>query len=226
MSRLAPVVYFLVLPLPWSLRRLALKTIFGFKIDKTAFISRFALILPTRLEMGPGSSIGSFTVCKGLELMRLDERALVGPLNWITAFPVGTASPHFELDPDRKAHLIMERHACITSRQHIDCTDEVRLGAFSTLAGYRTQILTHSIDLIESRQRCNPVQIGSYCFVGTCCVLMGGSSLPDRSVLGANSLLASRLETPGYLYAGVPARAIRPMDPEAKYFSRTAGFVY
>ncbi len=225
MSKLAMLAFAVAAPLPWRLRRMVLKAACGFVIHRTAFISRFALVLPSRLEMGPNSHIGALTFCKGAELLRLDEYGFIGPLNWITAFPLGTGGRHFELDPERKPHLIVERHAAITSRHLIDCTDEVKIGAFTTFAGFRSQILTHSIDLNQSRQRCKPVHIGHHCFVGTGCVLLGGSSLPDCSVLGAHSLLASRHETSGYFYGGVPAKLIKPIDPEAKYFSRTAGFV-
>jgi hypothetical protein len=225
MSKLAILAFAVAAPFPWRLRRLILQAACGFVIHKTAFISRFALVLPSRLEMGPNSHIGALTVCKGLELLRLDEYGFMGPLNWIFAFPLGTTSRHFELDPERKPHLIVERHAAITSRHIIDCTDEVKIGAFTTFAGFRSQILTHSIDLNQSRQRCEPVHIGHHCFVGTGCVFLAGSSLPDCSVLGAHSVLAERFETPGCIYGGVPAKRIKPIEPEAKYFSRTSGFV-
>ena len=226
MSKLAIFAFAVAAPFPWRLRRLILQAMCGFVIHKTAFISRFALVSSSRLEMEPGSYIGPLTVCKGLALLRLGEHARIGPLNWISAFPVGTTSRHFELDPERKPHLIVERHAAITNRHLIDCTDEVEIGAFTTFAGFRSQILTHSIDLNQSRQRCKPVRIGHHCFVGTSCVLLGGSSLPDCSVLGAHSLLAARLETPGWLYAGVPARPIKLVDLEAAYFSRHTGYVW
>lgn len=225
MSKLAIFAFAVAAPFPWRLRRLILQAMCGFVIHKTAFISRFALLSSSRLEMGPNSRIGPLTLCKGLELLRLDEYGFIGPLNWIAAFPLGTTSRHFDLDPERKPRLIVERHAFITSRHLIDCTDEVKIGAFTTFAGFRSQILTHSIDLNQSRQRCKPVHIGHHCFVGTGCVLLAGSSLPDCSVLGAHSLLNSRHETPGHLYGGVPAKLIKPIEPEAKYFSRTAGFV-
>jgi len=226
MSKLALIVCCAIVPLPWSLRRIILQVVCGFRIHNTAFISRFALVLPNRLEMGPKSYIGPGNVCKGMQLLRLDDFGYIGAFNWITAFPLGTGSKHFELDPQRKPQLIVEQHAAITNRHIIDCTDEITIGAFSTFAGFRSQILTHSIDLNESRQRCRPVHIGHHCFVGTGCVLLGGSSLPDRSVLGAHSLLTSRLEAPGYLYGGTPAKAIKPVDDGAGYFSRTAGFVW
>jgi acetyltransferase-like isoleucine patch superfamily enzyme len=225
MSKLAMLVSFIAAPLPWSLRRLLLQSLCGFKIHRTAFISRFALMVPFHLEVGPRGYIGPFTVCKGLSLLRLEESGFIGPFNWITAFPLGTKSKHFELNPERKPQLTIERHAAITNRHIIDCTDEVFIGAFSTFAGFRSQILTHSIELKESRQRCNPVRIGAHCFVGTCCVLLGGSVLPDRCVLGAHSMLGSRLETPGYVYGGVPAKPIKPIDPDDKYFLRDTGYV-
>ena len=225
MSKLAMLAFVCAAPLPWRLRRLALQAMCGFAIHKTAHISRLALVLSARLEMGPGSYIGPFTVCKGLELLRLEEYGFIGPFNWITAFPLGTRSRHFELDPGRKPQLIVERHAAITNRHIIDCTDEVTIGAFSTFAGFRSQILTHSIDLKESRQRSKSVHIGHHCFVGTGCVLLSGSALPDCSVLGAHSLLASRLETPGFVYAGNPAKPIKLVEPDAKYFFRDTGYV-
>jgi acetyltransferase-like isoleucine patch superfamily enzyme len=225
MSKLAVLVSVIATPLPWSLRRLLLEKICGFKIHKTAFISRFALVAPYHLEAGFRAYIGPFTVCKGLSLLRLEECGFIGPFNWITAFPIGSKSQHFELNPERKPQLIVEQHAAITNRHIIDCTDEVSIGAFSTFAGFRSQILTHSIDLKESRQRCKPVRIGHHCFVGTSCVLLGGSVLPDRSVLGAHSMLASRLEMPGYIYGGVPAKPIKPIEPDDRYFLRDTGYV-
>lgn len=225
MSKLALFVYVVIAPLPWSLRRIVLQTALKFTIHKTALISRFALILPSRLEMGPKAYIGPLTVCKGLDLLQLEESGRIGSLNWITAFPLRTKSQHFALDPDRKPNLIVGRHAAITHRHLIDCTDEVAIGAFSTFAGFRSQILTHNIDLNQARQRCKPVHIGHHCFVGTACVILGGGVLPDCSVLGAHSLLATRLEFPGYLYAGVPAQPVKQVDPDAAYFSRDTGYV-
>jgi len=225
MSKLVVLVYLFAVPLPWFLRRWVLQAFCGFVVHKTARISRLALIVPKRLEMGPGASIGAFTVCKGLELLRLEEFGFIGPFNWITAYPLGMKTGHFDLDPGRKPHLVVERHAAITYRHIIDCTDEVTIGAFSTFAGFRSQILTHSIDLVESRQRCKPVRIGRYCFVGTGCVLLGGSALPDCSVLAASSMLSSCFETPATLYGGVPAKLIKPIEQDSKYFARETGFV-
>ena len=101
------------------------------------------------------------------------------------------------------------------------------IGAFTTFAGFQSQILSHSIDLAASRQSSQPVTIGEYCFVGTNCVLLGGAVLPDRSVLGAKSLLNKAFTDTGYLYGGVPAKPLQPLPvADTAYFHREVGMVY
>jgi hypothetical protein len=45
-------------------------------------------------------------------------------------------------------------------------------------------------------------------------------------VLGAKSLLNKAYSEPLHLYAGVPARPIKPLPADWKYFQRTDQFVY
>ncbi len=111
---------------------------------------------------------------------QIDRTARIGRGNWITGFPLG-GTRHFLHEPDRAPELHVGTHAAITNRHLIDCTNRVHLGAFSTFAGFRSQILTHSIDLGSCRQSSAPVRIGRYCFVGTGCTLLAASSLPDFS---------------------------------------------
>ena len=175
--------------------------------------------------MGPHSRIGHLTVCKGMKRLQLQEHALIGRGNWISGFPK-MASRHFAHQPDREPALTVGRHAAITNRHLIDCTASVTVGAFATMAGFGSQILTHSIDLEHNRQTSAPVRIGDYSFVGTNCVLLGGSALPDYSVLGAKALLNHAYEEPYHLYAGVPARSVKQLPRDWKYFERTEGFVF
>ncbi|HEX4638427.1 MAG TPA: hypothetical protein VH170_02970, partial [Chthoniobacterales bacterium] len=143
---------------------------------------------------------------------------------WITGFPLGD-SPHFAAEKDRQPELIVGLHAAITHRHFIDCTDSVTIGDFSTFAGVQSQIMTHSIDLERNCQASSPVRIGKYCFVGTNCVLLGGSMLPDFSVLGAKSLLNKAFNESYQLYGGVPAKPLKKLSPDCKYFLRREGHV-
>ncbi|MEJ1964423.1 MAG: acyltransferase [Gammaproteobacteria bacterium] len=179
---------------------------------------------PQQAGDGPHSSIGHLTVCKGLELLAIGEHSIIGRLNWISAYPLGQP-PHFAHMTDRKPQLLIGEHAAITHRHIIDCTEEVVIGAYATVAGYRSQILTHSIDLRECRQHAQPVRIGRYTFIGTACTILGGSAVPDYSVVAANALLNKAHEERYRLYAGVPAKAVSELDPGMKYFSRGTGFI-
>jgi acetyltransferase-like isoleucine patch superfamily enzyme len=215
---------FLSLLLPWELRRSFLEKQFGYSIHPSSRIG-FAWIFPRRLVMEEGSRIGDLTLCKNIDLLHLGAHAVVGQLNWITGFPSGP-SRHFAHLPDRQPELIVETHAGISSRHFIDCTARIRIGAFATIGGFRSQLLTHTIDLAAGRQTAEPIDIGEYSFTGTNSVMLGGSALPHHSVLGAQSLLNKKWDEPYRLYAGVPAKPVKELSPEMEYFRRVEGFVW
>ena len=214
----------LSLLLPWKLRRSFLENQFGYSIHPSSRIG-FAWIFPRRLVMEEKSRIGHLTFCKNIDLLHLGAHAIVGQLNWITGFPSGP-SRHFAHQPERQPELIVERHAGISSRHLIDCTARVRIGAFATIGGFRSQLLTHSIDFNAGRQTAEPIEIGEYSFTGTNSVVLGGSVLPHHSVLGAQSLLNKKWDEPYRLYAGVPAKPVKELSPEMEYFRRSEGFVW
>ena len=214
----------LSLLLPWGLRREFLEKQFGYSIHPSSRIG-IAWIFPQKLVMEEGSRIGHLTLCKNIDLLHLGAHAIIGQLNWITGFPSGP-SKHFAHLPDRRPELIVETHAGISSRHLIDCTARVRIGAFATIGGFRSQLLTHTIDLAAGRQTAEPIEIGEYCFTGTNSVMLGGSVLPHHSVLGAQSLLNKKWEDPYRLYAGVPAKPIKELSAEMEYFRRAEGFVW
>jgi acyl-[acyl carrier protein]--UDP-N-acetylglucosamine O-acyltransferase len=209
--------------LPWMAKRWLLQVFFGYKIDPTAHIG-MSWVFPRFLIMEANSKIGNLTVCKSLDLIHLQDSAIIGNGNWITGLP---SSPieFFGDHNERKPHLIVGKHSAITSRHFIDCSDAVIIGNFSTIAGFNSQILSHSISLEMCKQTAAPVTIGDYCFVGTNCVLLQDSALPDYSVLGAKSLLNKKYLKSHILYAGVPARAVKYLPKEYLYFSRTTGYV-
>lgn len=209
--------------LPWKLRRALLQRLLGYELHPTARIG-VAWVYPRRLVMKAGTSIGHLTVVRDLQLLEMAEHASIGRLNWISAYPLARP-PHFMHLAQRAPELIVGAHSAITNRHILDCTERVRIGRFATFAGFRSQILTHSIDLQRCRQHAMPIEIGDYCFIGTACTLLGGAVLPHHCVLGANSLLSKPMAQPYMLYGGAPAVAIRPMAEEAGYFQRTTGFV-
>ncbi|MGI8638018.1 MAG: acyltransferase [Segetibacter sp.] len=210
---------------PWSIRRVLLNKLFGYKIDKKARIG-LAWVFPKELSMAAGAKIDHFTAAIHLDRIQMGPSTIIGRSNWITGFPTNSASPHFKHQTDRKAQLILLENAAITKNHHIDCTNSIHIGRFATIAGYNSQLLTHSINVSENRQDSAPIYIGDYTFLGTNVVVLGGSVLPDYCVLGAKSLLNKNYTKSWTLYGGVPAREIQEIPTDSKYFSRTEGFVY
>lgn len=208
---------------PWKLRKVFLEFIFNYKIHPNSRIG-YSVVLAKNLEMNEHCRIGHLTLIKGLDLVYMDKNSRIGNLNWITAFPTTPKSDHFS-DVVRKPQLTLLEHSAITNRHLIDCTDSVSIGRFSTFAGFRSQILTHSIKLSEARQRCTPVKIGDYCFVGTGSIFLPGTSLPSFSVLSAGSVLTKSFNQEYFLYTGNPAIPSRAMPKTHAYFSRENGFI-
>lgn len=212
----------IVMPLPSILRTRLLALLPGYRIEPGARVG-FAFVCVPRLSMGRGASIGALTIARHVEIV-LGAHAAIGRGCWITGYPRnGTGS--FSHVTTRDPRLIIGDHACITHRHVVDCTDLVEIGQFTTVAGWGSQLVTHGIDYVACRQHCQPIRIGSYCIVGTASVILGGAVVPERCVVGAKALVGKDLGNPGWLYAGVPARPVKKLDPGAAYFSRATGEV-
>jgi len=211
--------------MPWFLKRHLLQTFFGYKLHPTAFIG-LSWIFPQHLIMDAHSKIGHLNAAVHLDKIKLGAYSSVGRSNWITGFASGTASKHFQHQSERRSTLELGAHSAITKNHHLDCTNSLTIGKFTTIAGYQSQFLTHSIDVFTNRQDSQPIIIGSYCFVSTNVSVLGGSVLPDYSVLGAKSLLNKKYTDSWMLYAGVPARPVKAIPEDALYFKRETGFVF
>ena len=209
--------------LPWKLRRTVLIRCFGYKIAKSAHIG-LSFIYPKYLEMREGASIGHLNVAVHLEELILGENSSIGRQNWITGFPMSNKR-HFARNAKRRASLIVGKESAITKQHHLDCTDLISIGDYTTIAGYRSTFLTHAIDVYENMQSCHPIVIGDYCFVSTDVRILGGSKLPNRSFLGAGAVLNKRFVEELSLYAGVRAEKKKTIDNTARYFYREKGFV-
>lgn len=207
---------------PWEVRRILLNKIFHYQIHSTAKIG-FAIILAKKLTMQKCSRIGHLTFCNKIDSLQLDNNVRIGTLNYITGYPTILKDSFFPI-LNRKCELIIGEHSAVTSRHFIDCTAGVYIGKFTTFAGIRSQILTHSIDLKLCRQDAKSVSIGNYCFVGTSCILLKGATLPDYSVLGAGAMVNKEFSEQSVLYGGVPAKKISGISKDG-YFIREIGYV-
>lgn len=212
---LGRVIYLSICLLPWPLRRHALQQCYGYRIHPSARIGR-SWIRPTRLIMEKDSSIGNYNRCTGIELLELKEGAHIGNSNRIFGPRLGSTADYTHRD--RFPALRMAPFSDITNCHFMDCTDTVRIGRGSLIAGYNTQFLSHSMDLKRARQDCEPITIGDACFVATGSIVLKGVMLPDRSVLGPGSVLRKQVVGKAGLYWGVPAARMGDTTHYAQWF--------
>ncbi|MCF8274255.1 MAG: acyltransferase [Flavobacteriaceae bacterium] len=209
---------------PWKLRRVLLNNFFSYKINSKAKIG-FSVLLCDKLEMAENSSIAHLTICKNIDAIILNNNSGIGSLNFITGFNTKNKTVYSHR-LNRKCELIIKEHSAITSRHFLDCNGGIYIGKYTTVAGIRSTFLTHSIDIYKNRQDIKPITIGDYCFIGTGCNLLGGSCLPDYSVLGAGAVLSKVYSESNFLYGGVPARPLKDLKGyDVAYFNRHNGFV-
>lgn len=213
------IIKVLIIFLPWRIKRFILQHCYGYELDKRAHIG-FSYVYPKKLVMGPGATIGHLNVIIRLDLVNMGKNTTITQQNWVTAFPMENKN-YFKECPDRKTYLIMDEGAAITKKHHVDCTDMVMVGKFTSIGGYGTQILTHSTSLKYNRQMCAPIKIGRNCFIGTRSILLTGTALPDCCVLGAGAVLQKSYTETYCLYGGVPAKFIKKLDDEYSFLTRT-----
>lgn len=225
------IIQILLMVFPQCIRRFFYKTLFGFKIHKTARIG-FSLILCKEFTMEEHTRIGHLTIIKPIDRVYMGPYARIGAQNFITGYNTSEGGyakkvGFYKHVTDRKCELVLDEDAAITSRHIIDCNGGVYFGAHSLLAGMRSQILTHAIDIYNCRQDTQPVKIGNYVFIGTGCIILKGTEIPDYAIVGAGAVLNKKYTESYKVYGGVPAKVKKDLANEnIKLFSRPNGDVY
>jgi hypothetical protein len=217
------LLYLLGYLLPWFLRRRWLALTLGYELDPTSRIG-LSLVLPDKLVLRAHSSIRHLNVCRHIDLLVLDSHAVIGSGNWIAGTPSGEPKFYSHL-PDRRAELLLAEHAALTNNHYVDCTGGISIGNHATIAGVRSQLLTHGIDIVDSRQDAHRLEVGPYSMVGTGTILLAGARVPHHAVVAAGSVVTGHLDEPYTMYAGAPAKSIKALGPESLYFSRAEGEV-
>ena len=223
MRRVRLAVAIISILFPWPIKRFLLRWLLGYQLSPSARIG-LSIVAANYVRLGRKARIGHFTVCRSLARLELGDHARIGNLNWITGAG-DNPSPRANGNGSGEVELLIGEHSAITHRHYIDCSDRIRIGDFTTIAGVRSQILTHSIRFDSSTQAVESIVIGSYCFVGTGTIILSGSQLPSYSVLAAGSVMCDAFTEEWTLYAGVPAKPKKKIDRHSFYFHRTTGFV-
>jgi acetyltransferase-like isoleucine patch superfamily enzyme len=201
--------------LPMSMKRVVARRIYKWDIHPTAHIGPSVLTV-RNVSMGPGASIGGRNVITNLDELRLGEGATIGSGNMIKGWwdhPTQTL-------PERHPSVYLDEHAQIASYHYIDCVDTLELGRHAAIAGFRSTVLTHTIDLARDRYVAGPVVLGEYAVAMSGCLLSAGSRIPARSIVGAGSVVSTKLTEELTFYRGNPAEAVRPLPERLTFFQR------
>jgi carbonic anhydrase/acetyltransferase-like protein (isoleucine patch superfamily) len=215
------VLAFCMLVLPSRIKGYLGRRLLGWDVHPTAYIGR-SVILVGHLSMGPGASIGPLNVIRDLEELRMAEGASIASRNWITGFPRASdpAADAFPQSPNRRPSLIMGKRAMITVAHEIDCADRVEIGDYSSLAGFRCTILTHSLNLVRDRFVTGAVEIGAHAAVMSGSTLLSGTKVPARSIVSAGSVVNTPLTEELTFYSGNPVEAVRTLPETLGFFHR------
>jgi acetyltransferase-like isoleucine patch superfamily enzyme len=211
--RLAFAYVFAFLPMP--LKRLIGKWIYGWDIHPTAYIGPSVLTIG-HLSMGPDASIGGRNNITNLNELKMGEGATIGSGNMVKGWWDHPDQPLAQRDPS----LILGDHAQIASYHYIDCVDTLELGPHAAIAGFRSTVLTHSIDLMRDKYVVGPIVLGEYAVVMSGSMLLAGTRVPARSVVAAGSVVDTKLSAELTLYRGNPAVAVRELPDRLGFFRR------
>lgn len=202
---------------PMSLKRIIARYVYRWDIHPTAYIGPSVLTVRS-VSMGPGASIGGRNMITNLNELRLGEGANIGSGNMIKGWwdhPTQTL-------PERNPSVYLAEHAQIASYHYIDCVDALELGRHAAIAGFRSTVLTHTIDLMRDTYVAGSVVLGEYAVAMSGCLLTAGTRIPARSVVAAGSVVSTKLTEELTFYRGNPAEAVRPLPERLKFFHRGA----
>ncbi len=202
---------------PWVIRKILLRTLCGARFGEGAHVG-FSYIDTQLLELGPGAWIGSLNVVRHVREVRLESGAVLGNLNSVSGMSVLTGTD--DNGRYKSATLVIRSGGVVTNRHYMDVHADIEVGQMAIVAGVRSTFFTHSIDLAANRQVIAPISVGDRSFVGTNSVLLPGAHVPERCAVAAGSVVTGRLEEPGCLYGGVPARRIKAFPEGAAFFNR------
>ena len=219
--RLRTALAALAVVLPGGLRRVVHTRLLGYELHPTATIGR-SMVDVDQLVMGERARIGHLVLIRGCEEVRLGPGALIHMLVWINS--VRAEKGYFRDQPRRPA-LLMGAETLISALHFIDACDLVQLDDFSALAGVGSIVQTHAVDIDRMRQSSAPIRIGHHAMVASRAVLLPGAEVPDRSVVAAGAVVSRKLEG-HHVFAGVPAKAVRDLDPEAAFFVRDTSQIW
>jgi acetyltransferase-like isoleucine patch superfamily enzyme len=109
--------------------------------------------------------------------------------------------------------LILGNNFVITAESSIVASNKVEFGENCLLSW---DILIMDTDFHKIKDSSDnvinaptPITIGNKVWIGCRCLILKRATIPDNSIIGANSLISKRLKKENAIYAGQPARVLK-----------------
>jgi acetyltransferase-like isoleucine patch superfamily enzyme len=198
--------------LPWRLRRLGLLCL-GYRIDRSARI-RLSIIHARRVDIGPDAYVGYLNWIAHLDELIIGEGSAISHLNWITGAKPKAIAACYSAERWRVSALRIGTRSGILSRHHIDCSNAVEIGDYTTVGGWGTYIVTHGIEPETWSLSTEPVRIGSRVALGARCTLLKGAVVPDDCLVATHACVVKVHRERFVMLAGVPAEPVKRYSPD------------
>jgi acetyltransferase-like isoleucine patch superfamily enzyme len=207
--------------LPSVLKRPAYRFLFGYKIGKGVRIG-FSIIDATECSIDDDVRIGHLNLIIGVKKITMGDHVYLGHLNILRGgdeIRLGRYSQIFRLNEINSIpepivvnpvdpRFLLGNGSVITTGHKIDFTDRVEIGRRVILGGRNSSLWTHN------RQRTRPIHIGEMAYIGSEIRIAPGGEIPARCIVGIGAVITGELKEEQSLIGGVPARVIKPLDPE------------
>ena len=157
-----------------------------------------------KLSIGDHSRIGHLNIIRGGDEVRLGRYTEILRLNEINAIPNPVVFNKVD------SRFILGDGSIITTSHKIDFTDKVEFGKRVILGGRNSSLWTHN------RQQTKQITIGDYSYVGSEIRIAPGGEIPPKCIVGIGSIITKKIEGEYQLIAGVPAKAVKPLDEDGR----------
>jgi len=207
--------------LPSFLKVPCYRLFFGYRIGKRVRIG-LSIIDAKECDIQDGVSIGHLNLVFGVKQFTVGDHARIGHLNILRGGDEVRIGRYAEIirmneinsipEPDivnvAEPRFLLGDGSIITTGHKIDFTDRVEIGRRTVLGGRNSSLWTHN------RQRTRPIRIGSFTYIGSEIRIAPGGVIPSRCVVGIGSVITGQLEGENCLIVGVPAKPIKPLNPD------------
>lgn len=212
--------------LPSFLKRPLYRLFFGYKIGRRVRIG-FSIIDAQSCTIDDDVSIGHLNAFVGIEKLSIGDHARIGHLNVVRGGDEVRLGRYCEIlrlneinsipDPvvvnEIDPRFILGDGSVVTTSHKIDFTDRVEFGKRVILGGRNSSLWTHN------RQMTKPITIGDYSYVGSEIRIAPGGAIPPKCIVGIGSVITKKFDEEYYLIAGVPARAVKPLDEDGRFLT-------